>query len=226
VLLHHAYLASDLLSYEEGLRPAVAAELIRTLPLVVAAKMVGFYLAGVYRGNWRYAGVLDFVRLAQGVLAGSLISVAVLFIWTRLAGFSRAVFVLDWILTLMLVAGSRISVGVIRDYLVAHAENGRRALIFGAGGQGAILVKMLRDNPALGYRPMGFIDDDSAKTGTIVQGLAVLGNRRDLPRLIRKHHVDEVLLAVSSYPADLVAEIRAQCGASGAAVKQLQLTLE
>ena len=85
---------------------------------------------------------------------------------------------------------------------------------------------MLRENPSFGYYPVGFIDDDLSKRGTVIHGLTILGGRQDLQRLIRQHHVDEVLLAFPSCPADLVAEIRAQCDGSGVAVKKLQLTLE
>src|SRR5438034_394346 len=224
-LIPIAYYGAHLLRYDGALSATVTSAFVRTLPVVVAAKMVGFYATGVYRGNWRYAGVLDFVRLAQGVLAGSLISVAVVFFWMRLQAFSRAVFVLDGILTLTLIAGSRISVSAIRDYLVAHTENGRRALIVGADGQGALLVRMLRDNSALGYRPVGFVDDDLSRMGSMVQGLAVLGSRKDLGRLIRRHHVEEVLLATPACPPEVVQEIRAQCDVSGVAMKQLGLTL-
>jgi len=224
-LIPIAYYGAHLLRYDGALSASVTSAFVRTLPVVVAAKMVGFYATGVYRGNWRYAGVLDFVRLAQGVLAGSLISVAVVFFWMRLQAFSRAVFVLDGILTLTLIAGSRISVSAIRDYLVAHTENGRRALIVGADGQGALLVRMLRDNSALGYRPVGFVDDDLSRMGSMVQGLAVLGSRKDLGRLIRRHHVEEVLLATPACPPEVVQEIRAQCDVSGVAMKQLGLTL-
>jgi len=59
----------------------------------------------------------------------------------------------------------------------------------------------------------------------MVQGLAVLGSRKDLGRLIRRHHVEEVLLATPACPPEVVQEIRAQCDVSGVAMKQLGLTL-
>lgn len=225
-LVSVAYVGAHLLRYDGALPVRTVENIVSTLPIIVAGKMVGLYLAGVYRGKWRYASVLDFLRLAEGVTAGSLIGIGVLLLWGRLEGISRAALILDWMVTLLLVAASRFSLSLVRDYLVAHAEAGRRVIIFGAGSRGALLVRVLRENPSLGYRPVGFVDDDPAERGTIIQGLSILGGRHDLQKLIRQHHVDEVLLALPSYPPDLVEEIRTRCDGSGVAVKRLELTLE
>ncbi|HET8580422.1 MAG TPA: hypothetical protein VFL31_05430, partial [Nitrospiraceae bacterium] len=107
-LVSVAYISAHLLRYEGQLPALVANDVARTLPLILAAKMLGFYLAGIYRGAWRYAGVMDVVRLAEGVTVGSLLGVGALFLWTRVEGFSRAALILDWLLTLLLLTGSRL----------------------------------------------------------------------------------------------------------------------
>lgn len=226
MLVSIAYVGGHLLRYEGRLPVAVAEDIVLTLPLVVAAKMLGLFLAGVYRGSWRYAGSLDYLRIAQGVTVGSLAAVVGLFMWTRLAGASRAALTLDWILSLMLVASSRVSLTLLRDYLASQSAGGTRVLIFGAGRGGMLLLRELRQNHSLGYRAVGFLDDDPAKRGTIVQGLKVLGGRRDIGRLVRDYGVDEVLLAIPSSPPELVAEVRAICSGMGARLRQLQLTLQ
>jgi UDP-GlcNAc:undecaprenyl-phosphate GlcNAc-1-phosphate transferase len=221
-----AYVAAHLLRWDGMLPPSVADSLERTLPLVVAAKMVGLYLAGVYRGSWRYAGALDYARIAQGATVGSLLGVAALFLWTRLAGISRGALVLDWLLVIMLVGTSRLSLSVLREYLFAQAEGGQRVLIFGAGHSGVLLLRELRENGLRGYRPVGFIDDDPAKCGTIVHGLRVLGGRADLARLVREHQVDEVLLAISSGSPQLADEVRVICTGIGTRLRRLEFTLQ
>lgn len=226
VLVSIAYVGGHLLRYEGQLPVAVADGVVMTLPLVVAAKMAGLYLAGVYRGSWRYAGGLDYLRVAQGVTVGSLAAVVGLFLWTRLAGFSRAALLLDWMLSLMLIAGSRLSLSLTREYLASQAENGRRALIFGAGRGGMLLLRELRQNALLGYHPVGFVDDDPAKRGTIIQGLAVLGSREDLPHLVRRHRIDEVLLAIPSSSSELADQLAGICTEAGVKVRKLGLTLD
>lgn len=226
VLVSVAYISSHLLRYEGQLPASVAADVAATLPLVLAAKMLGFHLAGIYRGAWRYAGLMDVARMAEGATAGSLLGIAALFLWTHLIGFSRTALVLDWLLTLLLLASSRVSLRFVREYLAAQAEDGRRALIFGAGGGGALLLQELRQNPSLGYRPVGFVDDDPIKIGSIIQGLPVLGTRHDLQALVRRHRVDEVLLAAPSCPPEVVTEIIRSCQASGVHTRRLSPILE
>jgi UDP-GlcNAc:undecaprenyl-phosphate GlcNAc-1-phosphate transferase len=225
VLVSCAYVGAHYLRYDGRLPPSVVASVEATLPAVAAAKLVGLYLAGVYRGSWRYASALDYVRVATGGSVGSLLGIAALFLWTRLEGFSRGALVMDWLLALVLVAGSRLSLTVLREYLASQAEAGRRVLIFGAGRGGALLLRDLRED-GRGYRPVGFVDDDPTKAGTVVQGLRVLGTRADLPRLVRDLAVEAVILAVPSGSPGLVAEVRAICAAAGAELRRFEVSLQ
>lgn len=226
VLAGVAYVAAHLLRWDGTLPPNVADSLVMTLPLAVAAKMVGLYLAGVYRGSWRYAGVLDYARIAQGATVGSLLGVAALFFWTRLAGISRGALVLDWLLVIVLVGASRLSLSLLREYLFSQAEGGQRVLIFGAGHSGVLLLRALREDALRGYRPVGFVDDDPVMRGSIIHGLRVLGGRADLPRLLHEHRIDEVLLAIPTVPPHVADEVRAICARAGTRLRRLEITLQ
>ncbi len=224
VLVSAAYVGAHYLRYDGQLRAPLVEAIVTTLPVMASAKLVGLYLTGVYRGSWRYAAALDYTRVVTGGSVGSLLGIAALFLWTRLEGFSRGALVMDWLLTLVLVAGSRLSLTVLREYLASQAEAGRRVLIFGAGSAGALLLRDLHENGG-GYRPVGFVDDDPAKRGAFVQGLKVLGTRADLPRLIRQLAVEEVIVAIPSGSLELMAEVQAICTAAGAGLKRLELSL-
>ncbi len=80
----------------------------------------------------------------------------------------------------------------------------RRVLIVGAGRSGSELARVLAATPqqgnpyaGSGYVAVGLVDDDPAKLGTHVEGVPVLGNRSDLPRLVGRHRVDMVVLAIT-----------------------------
>lgn len=224
VMVAGAYVGAHLLRFDGALPPPVADAVVSTLPLVVAAKMLGLYAAGVYRGAWRYAGVLDYWRIVEGASAGAVLGLGALFLWTGLEGLSRAALVLDWLLTIVLVGISRLSLSLLREYFLSQAEGGRRVLIFGAGRAGVMLLRELRENAAMGYRAVGFVDDDPLKRGAIVQGLRVLGSRSDLPRLVELHRIEEVLLAIPSSSPQLTEDLRAIC--NGTPLKRLELTLQ
>jgi UDP-GlcNAc:undecaprenyl-phosphate GlcNAc-1-phosphate transferase len=225
-LVSAAYVVAHLLRYDGRVPPQGATAVIRTLPFVVAAKMVGLHVTGVYKGPWRYASGVDVIRLGQGVTAGSVLAAAGLVLWTRLEGLSRSALILDWMLTLLVLAASRLSVKLLREYLAAQAETGRRVLIFGADGRGISLARMLRENPSLGYHPVGFIDDDPSRRGTVVYGLTILGGRQDIEKLIRQQRVEEVLLAAQSCPRGVVDELIAACNGSGVQVKKMEFVLK
>jgi len=81
----------------------------------------------------------------------------------------------------------------------------QRALVIGAGWAGQTLARAISErddngaNPyrGTGYQILGYIDDDPAKQGQHVEGVPVLGTRRDLLRLVRELHPDELILAIT-----------------------------
>lgn len=80
----------------------------------------------------------------------------------------------------------------------------KRVLIYGAGDAGQMIVREMRQNPSLGNRPVGFVDDDSAKIGRRIHGVRVLGGHRDIPDIIDRVAPTEILLALPTVdPADI-----------------------
>ena len=71
-------------------------------------------------------------------------------------------------------------------------------MIVGAGNGGYLLLSELLKNPELGYRPVGFVDDDPRKQGMRVSGVEVLGTTEQLPEVLEDVEPDEVLIAVPS----------------------------
>src|SRR5262249_13227048 len=157
---------------------------LRAVPVLVFVKMAAFLALGVYRGLWRYVSVDSLVVYAKAVLAGSVGSVLALVFLIRFQGFSRAVFVLDGLVLLMLLGGSRLTFRLFRSLLSArYPGKGRRVLIYGAGDEGEILLREILNNHVLGYEPVGFVDDDPLKNGRVIHGFRVLGGNGSLPAI-------------------------------------------
>ncbi|MEM3484669.1 MAG: sugar transferase, partial [Candidatus Methanomethyliaceae archaeon] len=76
-----------------------------------------------------------------------------------------------------------------------------RALVVGAGSAGRTIAEALSEHADGIYQILGFVDDDPAKQELVLHlsrfSLPVLGNRRSLPALVRQHHVDTLILAVT-----------------------------
>ncbi|MFQ5812927.1 MAG: sugar transferase [Anaerolineae bacterium] len=73
----------------------------------------------------------------------------------------------------------------------------RRAIIVGAGASGQTIVQTIRENLGPDYQLVGYIDDDPAKQGQVIEGLPVIGTHRDLASLVKAKDVSEVILAIT-----------------------------
>jgi len=214
-LILAAYLGANLLRFEGTLPTSITATLPLVLPGLVAIKMSVLYLMGVYRGEWRYAGFLDVVLLLRAATLASLVAVAVLVLTTRLVNVSRAALILDWLLTVVFLSGARLSIRLLQEMLAAQRSAGRPVLLFGAGEGGLLLLAELRNNPALGLRPVGFLDDDPSKQGRQLRGIPVLGTRRDIPELVRRLKIAEVVVAAPSMARNDLEAVQTICAEAG-----------
>ena len=200
---------------------------LRTLPVLVFVKMATFLVMGVYRGIWRYTSLDDLIVFARAVFLSSVLSVLAVLFAFRFEGFSRTIFIIDGMLMFMFLAGSRMAFRLFRQVLpVARSGEGRRVLIYGAGDAGELLLRELINNRALKYLPVGFLDDDPAKSGKVIHGLKVFGGNGDLNLVCRQQEVDEVLISSSRMSEERLQEILASCGAQDIAVKRMRITIE
>src|SRR4030095_2723356 len=199
----------------------------RTLPVLVFFKMAAFLVMGVYRGIWRYTSLDDLIVFAKAVVLGSVLSVMVVLFAFRFEGFSRTIFLIDAILMFMLLAGSRMAFRLFRQVIpMAKSGEGRRVLIYGAGDGGELLLRELQNNRSLRYSPVGFVDDDPAKSGKLIHGLKVYSGNGDLISLCRQHEVDEVLISSSRMPETRLQEILEFCRSQDILVKRMRITIE
>lgn len=172
---------------------------LQSLPIVIACELLSFFVAGVYRGVWRYFSVGDLTTYLKGLAFGTLTSVIALVYLYRFEGYSRGVFVINLMALGLLAIGSRLSFRVIADLASRHQPAGRPALIYGAGDAGALLVRELRNNPKRRYLPIGFLDDDPAKLQRRILGVPVLGDLEDIESILaRSRSHDRFLLRHNS----------------------------
>jgi UDP-GlcNAc:undecaprenyl-phosphate GlcNAc-1-phosphate transferase len=200
---------------------------LRTVPVLVFVKMASFLVVGVYRGLWRYTGLDDLIVFAKAVVLGSVVSVMVVLFAFRFEGFSRTVFMIDGILMFMFLAGSRLAFRLFRQVIpIAQIAEGRKVLIYGAGDGGELLLRELQNNRALKYAPVGFVDDDPAKSGKLIHGLKVYAGNGDLALVCRQHKVHEVLISSSRMSEERLHEILDFCQTENIMVKRMRITIE
>jgi FlaA1/EpsC-like NDP-sugar epimerase len=194
------------------------------LGLVAAIKLSIFALFGFYNRWWRYVSTRDMWGAARGVVAASLVTFLVFaFFDVHAADVPRTVWVIDGLLTLALVAGSRMLARTIieRPQSRSIVARGKEVVVVGAGDAAQLMLKEMLRTPQLGYTPIGLIDDDPRKKNLRVHGIRVLGTSDELAHILRDRRPDEVLIAIPSASGQQRARIVDIARAENVAVKTL-----
>jgi len=200
---------------------------IRTLPVLVFIKMLVFLMMGVYRGLWRYTSMSDLIVFGKAVVLSSVACLLLILFAFRFEGFSRKVFIIDLVIMFLFLAGSRMAFRLFRQLLPAVSkQNGRRVLIYGAGDGGELLLRELRNNRELHLAPIGFLDDDPAKSGKVIHGLRVFGGNGDLSAICMQHEVDEVVISSLKMTEERIEEVLRCCSEKQITVKRMRITME
>ena len=173
------------------------------------------------RSWWRYISIHDLPRLGMANLAGSAASFVILYV--LLPGFPRSIYLLDMILCFFLMAGVRLgarAAGEISRVVLPGAEQ-KTTLIYGAGDAGVSLLREIRQNQALPYRVVGFMDDDPAKKGMAIHGVKVYGGGPHLADIAQRYGVEMVLIAMPSVSGRQMTEILKHCHEAGVSYKTI-----
>jgi len=233
VLFAVSLVGAFLLRFEFVLTPEQVKEIGLILIYLIPCKLIIFHIFGLYRGMWRYTSVGDFWRLTQACGAATLLLLAILLYTYRFVGFSRAVFLVDGALTLLLTGGLRVT---IRSYFTIKGgsmgiqafpmwtgvqKGDKRILIIGAGGSGEKLLREVFDNPQLNYQVVGFLDDNSGKHGRTVHGIPVLGPTQRLGEVVREYSVEQVFISIPSATGAEMRRILETCKGCGVSYKTL-----
>ena len=189
---------------------------------VILVKPVMFIALGMYSRLWRYASVPDLMAVLVAVTASSAaISALVAFgmLSGHVAEFSRAVLVIDWLLTLCGTGGIRMAVRIIgetqgRRGAPAPAVR-KRVLIVGAGEAGVMVAREVQRNPQLGLEPVAFLDDDQTKTGKHLHGVPVIGRLEVLSEVVELYQIDEVIIAMPTATGTVVRMVAEACRHTG-----------
>ncbi len=173
-------------------------ELWSTLIWVIPLQSVVFWGFSLYRGIWRYASVADLRRIMLAVITATGLITLGLGLFNVQAIVPRSVLVMDSLLLLLMMGGSRLLYRMWKENLLYgdFQFHGEPVLVLGAGGAGIGLSKELsRSNE---WHQIGFLDDDTQKQGRTLNGIKVLGNLGSLPVWAEKLGVTQVIIAMPS----------------------------
>jgi UDP-GlcNAc:undecaprenyl-phosphate/decaprenyl-phosphate GlcNAc-1-phosphate transferase len=204
-LITAAYFVAYLLRHNFRIEDWEVPGLIRSMPAVWLATYASFALTGIYRGIWRYTGLSDGIRFANGAVLAGIFLVALSTVMPVVL--SGSILVLFVIVLFNLLVITRSSFQSIRGGLMRLAA-GERVLVIGAGQAGSAALGYLFSERPRGFRVVGFLDDEAFARNDLVQGQRVLGKLADLAEVYRSSPFNRILIASETLAPASVEAIR------------------
>ncbi|MCR4400324.1 MAG: polysaccharide biosynthesis protein, partial [Syntrophomonadaceae bacterium] len=221
LLTNASVLTALALRFEGRIPPVYLQAYVEMIPLLTSftvASLVGFRL---YHRVWEYASVGELVAIVRAITSAAAATVAAVYAF-GLAPLPRSVYILSWLINTVAIGTSRMWWRLLRDLLAGGRPPGsRRVLVVGAGQAGSLLAREFKASPHLGLAPVGYIDDDPRKQRLMLHGIPVLGTRADIPRVVRDHQVEEIIIALPGAGGRVVRELYALCQQTAARVRIL-----
>lgn len=189
-----AYLLRFNFDIPSGFIPSLTHIVLWAVPLQVFL----FVQFGLYKGVWRFASLPDLQRVLKAVFVASLIVVTILFMFKPVNFVPRSVLVLNPLLLILIVGGSRFIYRAWKDHaLYGHTQmRGEPVLLLGAGEAAIALVKDLSRSTE--WRVVGFLDDNPNMHGRMLQGVKVLGGISRIQHYANKFMVKHAIVVMPS----------------------------
>ena len=220
-----ALAAAFLLRFEFALDSRYGRILALAVPFVLLVKLAIFRAFALRDLAWRYIGLDGVIRMAAGNATASLAG-AFLLAWRLGSQLPWSIYVLDFLLCLGFMAGTRLAVRMAFEVDRGPGGPGRRILIYGAGRAGVTLLSEIREHSKPPYYVAGFMDDDAQKRDLRLRGVRVWGGRMALAETVRRERIDEVLLALPRASEGEIESILECCRAAGVATRRIPLLAE
>ena len=200
-----ALFLASIIRFELGLfvfderAPAVSVDYTVLTLALTPIWLVLFWMYGLYEPRQVLSPVNEFKQVFHGVIAGSVL----IFLADSVLrlNVSRAWALLSLGLGFIVVGGERLFVRKVLHFMRRRGGDETRTIILGANHEAQTVAKTLEREAWLGYRIVGYVDDDLPTGDVLSDGRKVIGRTDDLKDLVAKHRARMVLVASSAVDA-------------------------
>lgn len=169
------------------------------MPYWCAVTVVMFYAFRLYHSIWHFVGINELYKMIQAYLFLIPCYVAgALFMGLRMP---RSWYAIGYVLGFIGHSALRFSYRFLRSVLNTlkkqnSPEPGERIMIIGAGEAGRMLVKELMSSNHLHSKVCCVIDDNPSKLGKYLEGIPIVGNRYDIPKIVEEYEINSIIYAI------------------------------
>lgn len=175
----------------------ISSSIVLTLIVYILFHTTSFLACKCYSSLWRYAGEEELVS----IVGASLIYILPIFLFHKILNITYPLlfYIVNTIIIIAFTGGFRLTYRTGRRIkLRTSSPENARVLIVGGGSGGEMVITELKENPQLGKTPVGIIDDDENKKGRVIHRIKILGNTNQIPEIVEKYNIDEIILAMAS----------------------------
>ncbi|PTI98497.1 hypothetical protein BU054_02860 [Staphylococcus simulans] len=175
----------------------------------------------LYHRAWEYASVNEMIVIVKAVTCSMAMTVLIVPFFTHEGPFLRLYFI-TWMMHVLLIGGSRLSWRLFRRTLVRKGVKRKNTLVIGAGEGGSMLINQMLKRPTMGMEPVVVVDDDPKKQKlTITEGVKVQGTIEDIPDLVNKYRIKNIIIAIPTLTQQRLREINSICENTQATVLKM-----
>ena len=184
-------------------------------PIVLLAQGLIMRWTGLYKSVWRFASLPDLWNILRAVAVGTVAIALLLFVYDRLDNVPRSALVLYAALLTALLGAPRLAYRFWKDSRagLSGGQDVKRVLIVGADRAGEVLSRDLQRDS--GYQVVGFVDDNPALRGAVINGRPVLGRTEEMSTLVQEAAVQMLLIALPEASTGEMRRIVALCDGTG-----------
>ena len=198
-----AIIAAFLLRFEATIPPEYYDRLIYYIAIFAGLNLVFLRAERLYAFTWSFVSLTELTRLFRALTYTAVAFALLVFIgqgtFYLFSGFPRSVVPLSYILSFILIGGLRISKRIWLQVTPLKTEGGEPILIVGAGKPAEHLIRSLQAGTNSGYRIVGLVDERQANQGISIHGFPVLGQIKDIPRIVSESGVKQIIIALERH---------------------------
>ncbi|MCL2841305.1 MAG: polysaccharide biosynthesis protein [Defluviitaleaceae bacterium] len=168
----------------------------------IAIFFISFWIFGMYESLWRYAEAYEFLKCMMATAAAVIAFIGVTWIVVQPPMVEQRLPITVYFISAIMAGASALFFRTAyRAYrtnkaIRTNSASRKKVLIVGAGETGAAVIQGLWHSHAHLYEVVCAVDDDPVKQGRKIQRIPVAGSTNDIPRLVEKHGIRVILIAV------------------------------
>ena len=205
-------LISLLIRFDGYITPHYLHQMVDALPIMVISYIVMLLSMHLYTRIWRYAGMREMVAVLIATTLGAGLFYTGMYVFDK--SLPRSIYLISWILSTGVIG-----IGRMVLHYIAMRYGGKQStdadmvntLIIGAGDAGATIAREIERYHKRSRKVIGFIDDDESKFNRLMGGVRILGNRHDIPSIVKENKVKEIIIAMPSITRNEIRKIMEIC---------------